>query len=112
MRASSNIIDRLFNSFEELEVAITSAKETLQSRNSVPTKVIERLGSYDHILSKQRRLAEELCQYIDAEEWDEVTRRVSLINGLSAMIRDDARSILSTLSLNTDHQDPEEVNFC
>jgi len=41
-----------------------------------------------------------------------VNRHVSLINGLSAMIRDDARSILSSLALNTDSQEDEDINIC
>ena len=108
----SNIVDRLYASFTELETAIHGAKATLKAKDSVPQEIIKRLDSYDHILSKQRNLAEDLCRYIDAGDWDEVNRHVSLINGLSAMIRDDARSILSSLALNTDSQEDEDINIC
>lgn len=108
-----NIVERLFASFTDLETAIESAKHTLQKRGTIPEEVLKRLGSYDSILSKQRRLATALCEHIHNGQWDEVNRLVGLINGLSSMIRDDARAILASLSLNTDHpQDEEELNFC
>ena len=97
-----SIIERLFSSFTDLEKAIHSARETLAERESVPEEVMARLKSYDSILAKQRGLAETLCSHIRGGNWDEVTRHVSLINGLSAMIRDDARAILTSLALNND----------
>lgn len=110
---SNSIVSRLFSSFTDLEQAIESAKTTLAERDAVPSEVVERLQSYDGILAKQRGLANTLCEHIDAGNWDEVARHVGLINGLSAMIKDDARAILSSLSgdrlLATDD---EECNFC
>lgn len=108
----NNIINRLFQSFTELESAILSAKETLKRKGNVPTEVIARLDSYDGILEKQKRLADELCEHIREGNWDQVSRHVGLINGLSAMIRDDARAILSSLALNSDEGEGEELNFC
>lgn len=109
----TNIIDRLFSSFADLEQAIESAKNTLAQKESVPAEVIERLKSYDGILAKQRNLAGALCEHINSGNWDEVSRHVGLINGLSALIRDDARAILTSLSLNTDVvQSESELNFC
>ena len=110
--SQASIIERLFASFEDLDRAITSAKTTLATKESIPSEIIERLHSYDGILLKQRTLATELCEHINAGNWDEVTRRVSLINGLSAMIRDDARAILSALAVNTDTKRDDEPNFC
>lgn len=108
-----NIVERLFASFTDLETAIESAKTTLQKRGTIPEEVIQRLDSYDSILSKQRRLATALCEHIHKGDWDEVNRHVGLINGLSSMIRDDARRILSSLSLNSDYApDAEDMNFC
>lgn len=109
----NNIVTRLFASFTDLETAIDSAKNTLQSKGTIPEEVIVRLNSYDKILSKQRRLATALCDHINKGDWDEVNRHVGLINGLSAMIRDDARAILSSLNLNSDHGTAEdEMPFC
>lgn len=107
------IIERLFSSFTELETAISGAKQTLSQKPAVPREVFDRLNSYDGILAKQRALAKELCTHISAGNWDEVSRNVSIINGLSSLIRDDARAILSSLSLNSDNSsEPEEVNYC
>lgn len=107
------IIERLFASFTELEKAITSARSTLEKRESIPEELVERLRSYDGILLKQRALATKLCDHINKNEWNEVTRHVSLINGLSALIRDDARSILSALSANPDAPDADdEMTIC
>jgi hypothetical protein len=109
----SSIIQRLFASFTELEAAIHSARATLESKPSIPQEVIARLNSYDGILSKQRNLAEKLCVLIEKGDWDEVSRHVSLINGLSAMIRDDARAILSALSANGDEVSPDDdMSIC
>lgn len=91
------IISKLFSSFTDLERAIESARHTLEQRGNVPKEVMQRLISYYGILDKQRSLASSLCDHLNRGNWHEVTRHVSLINGLSAMIRDDARSVLSSL---------------
>ena len=113
-----NIIERLFNSFGDLESAICKARATLAKKGEIPSDILKRLDSYDGILSKQRALATSLCESVNRGDWDEVSRYVTLINCLSAMIRDDARQILSSLALNSDvkegsnAQDDEEFNFC
>lgn len=112
MQGNNNIIERLFASFGDLEKAIEGAKVTLAKRESVPAELVERLNSYDGILVKQRALAVTLCEYINKGEWDEVTRHVGLINGLSALIRDDAKAILGSLSSNGDTVADDERNFC
>lgn len=109
----SDIIERLFSSFAELEQAITSARAALAKKGEIPRQVLDHLNSYDGILSKQRNLANALQEHMQHGNWDEVSRHVSLINGLSAMIRDDARAILSSLALNSDHEQTDDsVNFC
>jgi hypothetical protein len=104
-----SIVERLFASFSDLENSINSAKATLAAKGEIPEHVIERLSSYDTILGKQRRLALELAKHMSNGNWDEVARHVGLINGLSSMIRDDARAILSSLSLNSDNQGSENA---
>ena len=112
MQGNNSIIERLFASFSDLERAIEGAKATLAKRDSVPAELVERLSSYDGILIKQRALAVTLCDHINKGDWDEVTRHVGLINGLSALIRDDARAILGSLSSNGDTVADDERNFC
>jgi hypothetical protein len=109
----SNIIERLFASFTELETAIDKARSTFNSRPSIPASVVKRLESYDSILAKQRALAVSLCEAISRKNWDEVNRNVTLINGLSAMIRDDARAILAAVSSPEETAGGDETeNFC
>jgi hypothetical protein len=109
----SNIIERLFASFTELETAISKARDTFKTRTSIPDNVIRRLESYDTILAKQRSLAVTLCEAISRKNWDEVNRNVTLINGLSAMIRDDAKAILTAVSMPEEAPAEEETdNFC
>jgi hypothetical protein len=91
-------IQRLFSSFSDLEAAIGSAKTTLTKRAEVPEEVVNRLNSYTAILTKQRNLAESLCKFLQQGNMDEVSRHVGLINGLSQMIRDDARGILASIT--------------
>lgn len=110
----SNIIERLFASFTDLEQAITGAKRTLASKENVPAEIVTRLNSYDGILEKQRGLATRLCDHINKGNWDEVTRHVNLINGLSSMIRDDARAILSAIAKGTpaETEESDEKVIC
>jgi hypothetical protein len=111
----SNIIERLFASFSELEGAINKARATFKTRASIPDSVVKRLESYDTILAKQRSLAVSLCEAIARKNWDEVNRNVGLINGLSAMIRDDAKAILAAVSApeQTEASESDESeNFC
>ena len=111
----SNIIERLFASFTELEGAITKARETFKSRPTIPGSVIRRLESYDTILAKQRSLAVSLCEAISRKNWDEVNRNVGLINGLSVMIRDDAKAILAAVAVKDEVEQvelDETENFC
>lgn len=97
--SQNDIVERLFASFNDLERAIGSAKQTLASKESVPPEILARIKSYDTVLAKQRKLATELCGFMKSGNWEEVSRHVGLINGLSGMIRDDARAILSALQL-------------
>jgi hypothetical protein len=104
----------LFASFTELEGAINKARNTFKARASIPDSVVKRLESYDTILAKQRSLAVSLCESIARKNWDEVNRNVGLINGLSAMIRDDAKAILSAVStpVELEPEFSEDKNFC
>lgn len=112
MQSTGNIVERLYASFSDLEQAIESAKNTLSQKENAPTEVLNRLNSYDGVLAKQRKLASELCMHISTGNWEEVTRHVTLINGLSQMIRDDAREILSSLSAGAEAEGKDEGKFC
>ncbi len=108
----SATIDRLYSSFVELEHAISAARETLLSKGQTSPMLLERLDSYDEILNKQRQLAETLCEKIESKEWDSVSRIVSLINGLSCMLRNDTREILISDSLVSEREEYSKEQYC
>lgn len=89
------LVQKLLESFDELDHCIEVTKDLLSSKEGVPADVISRVTQYSGIVNKQRVLAENLKKFIQNEDWNEVARYVKLINGLSAMIRDDAQSILA-----------------
>ena len=61
----------------------------------MPSEVITRVEQYREIVDKQRKLSTILNVYIEQQNWEEVTRHVKIINGLSNMIRQDAEEILA-----------------
>jgi hypothetical protein len=91
------VIKRLFSSFDELENSINIAKKALSIRVPIQHAVLQRLANYEDILSKQRRLAEKLCEHIMSSNWQEVNRHIRLINGLSALIYGDAKELSETI---------------
>ena len=95
-------VQKLFQSLDELERAITIAKRSLESRPETDEELLERVHYYEEMLGKQRKLAEGMCEYIKQENWVEVTRHVKLINGLSSLIHDDARELIAEVVANYD----------
>lgn len=89
------LVGKLMESFDDLDRCIEMTKDVLSKKSNIPPEVINRIDQYSGIVLKQRSLAEELRSHIASENWDEVTRHVKIINGLSAMIRDDAQAILA-----------------
>ncbi len=101
------IVARLVKSFADLENAIEAARTNLINLDNVPAEVIARLDSYHSIIDKQRELTKNLKELVCSGNVSEVGRHISLINGLSGMIIDDAKGILSGLS-GDDSLLPEE----
>jgi hypothetical protein len=101
MSSSANyegLVERLFTSFGDLEKAIAGAREALLKSGSTHKSVFERLESYSGILTNQRRLTNELAEHLKKSDQLQVSRTVAIINGLSAMIIEDARDILAGIS--------------
>ena len=94
MSVNKIVISRIFESFQELERALKAARVALEKFENPDPQVIERLNQYEQILEKQKTLATALCGYASLNNWDQVTRHIKMINGLSTMIRDDARELL------------------
>jgi hypothetical protein len=105
------IVRRLFQSFVELEKAISTAKKTLLSQKEPQQHVLDRIKTYEEILEKQRELATAMCGHAALGNWEEVARHVKLINGLSFMIRDDARDILAKARPQKT-EEVREVMYC
>lgn len=105
------IINRLFESISELENAIASARVTLAGNKKNAAPLLEHIEIYQDILAKQRNLATALCGHAALGNWHEVTRHVKLINGLSYLIRDDAREVLGSSIMPSNHEH-HEVMYC
>ena len=56
----SIIVDKLFDSFKDLEVAIRSARKAFERNQNPPAGVVERIEQYEEMLTKQRELASPL----------------------------------------------------
>lgn len=88
------VLRRLFVSFSELDRAIRDAKASFEQQENPPIDILTRINSYEDILAKQKVLVGELCKEIRRGNGSEATRLIKLINGLSQMIRDDARGMI------------------
>lgn len=102
----NEVIKKLFSSLDELDHSIQLARRALSVRVPYDQSLLQRIENYEEVLSKQRRLAERMCEYIVLGNWDEVNRHVKLINGLSSMIYADAKEL--TESLISVENEPEE----
>ena len=89
------LVNQLLESFEELNQRIAVTRETLGRKQEIPCDVLDRVDQYSEIVLKQKAYAHEMRVQIKRQNWQEVSRLVKLINGLSAMIREDATEILS-----------------
>lgn len=99
------IVRRLFESFSELERAIGSLRTVIENQENPSKELLARISSYEEILSKQKTLATTLLGHASLGNWNEVTRHVKLISGLSSMIRDDARDVLETRRVDFKEED-------
>lgn len=90
---ASAILDRLTKSIDELESAIEKAGEA--AREHGRDGLQGRLDSYREACCHQRELVQELKGFIQRDELDSIFPIVEKINGISALVRDDAKSVLN-----------------
>lgn len=102
-------VNKLLESFEELDSCISTTKAVLDRKPGVPQELLARVNQYSEIVSKQKELTAKLKDHISKQNWSEVSRHVRLINGLSAMIREDAQAILGKLS-SSDSEESGSIN--
>jgi hypothetical protein len=91
----TQLINKLLESFNDLERCIVLTEDVLKEREGVPADIMDRVRQYAEIVQKQRGLALTLQDYISRQDWDEVSRIVRIINAMSQMIREDAQAILA-----------------
>ncbi len=106
-----NLIEKLMSSFNELDRCINVTLDIFASKGEIPAEIIRRVQQYATIVEKQKELALSLESNIKDQNWLEVARLVKVINGLSAMIRDDAVAILQAASGQTEAP-TEEHTYC
>jgi hypothetical protein len=91
------VLDRLLESLNELESSIAAAQRAVLKGGARP-EIEARLKQYEAMLVRQRQIAVSLDELISQNEWEAVNRSVRLINGISSMLRDDAREVVAALS--------------
>lgn len=92
---SVELVNKLVQSFDDLENCIEVTKQVLRQKQGVPADVVSRVNQYSEVVAKQRLMAADLQYHLDQQDWEEVGRHIKIINGLSSMIREDAQAILS-----------------
>ncbi|MCB0345330.1 MAG: hypothetical protein KDD66_09430 [Bdellovibrionales bacterium] len=95
-----SIVKKLFDSIAELERSVDLAKRAFASSAIVRNDLLDRVNQYDSVLHKQRQLVSQLTDCVEREDWPEVTRHIKLINGLSSLIHEDARSLIAEISVD------------
>ena len=98
---SHKIVERLNKSLDELERSVKDTRAILIKKEGLPGYVLEHVDQYFAVLEKQRALAVKLESYLDKNDFDQVTRHVRLINGLSTMIKEDAQSLIDEANNNS-----------
>lgn len=102
------IVSKIFESFQDLEKAIKIARDRLDQFERPDENIVSRLDQYEEILKKQKALATALIGYVTLDNWDEVVRHIKLINGLSVMIRDDAKGLMTVSPMTEGNHLPQE----
>lgn len=105
-----SVIQKLSGSFANLERAITGAKERLCDNPNVAAGVVERIAQYEVVLAKQKSIADSLAESFAKEDFNEISRQINLINGLSSMIIEDAKQIIVSLQHATQLEALEAEN--
>ena len=93
----TDLIVRLKTSIDYLEESIKDALRAFKSRGASSDK-LNRLNEYFKLVEAQRGYIAELEAKISNHELDDLSRLVSLINGVSTMIKEDARSLLDEMT--------------
>lgn len=96
--AQHEILNRLAQAVFALEDAILAAKKTILSKSYYPEEAIDRLDHYMNIVEQQKMLFPVITKNIESGKHDELLLQVQKVNGLSQLIRDDAKELLAILA--------------
>jgi len=95
---STEYLTKLTHSIKELEDAIDNASQNIQKNPKKSNHpILERLNEYKTIVLKQKIYVNQLSKEVENENHDEIYRLVNIINGISNIIKDDAREVLSNM---------------
>jgi hypothetical protein len=97
-QTKSEVLNRLSQAITQLEDAVFAAKDTIENKPEYPLEAIERLDHYLEIVAQQRSTLLAISDLMDAGNMEQLAIEVHKVNGLSAMIRDDARELLGVLA--------------
>ncbi|MDR2338465.1 MAG: hypothetical protein LBE20_07520 [Deltaproteobacteria bacterium] len=113
-------LEKISYSINELEVAVYTARKIILNLNPHPfsnhmKRMFLRLDEYDKIIIKEKTLFAEVCQLWanpTPNNLRSIRRLINLISKLSAMIRDDVKTIKqnNALTLNL-VQNYEEIAY-
>lgn len=82
----------------QLEDAIISAKNTIQSKSHYPPEAIERLDHYMEMVEQQKSAFPSIMKCLTERNFGELSIEIRRVNALSEMIKDDAKELLGVLA--------------
>jgi uncharacterized coiled-coil protein SlyX len=98
VKMSQTGVQRLLDSITTLERSIELAKESFISSQDGKNEYVARIAQYEGVVAKQRNFISSLTEELAQQNWAEVARYMKLINALSSLIHEDARSLLNSLA--------------
>ena len=91
---NNEVVSKLQESVFLLEISVNSARQTLTEKYGIDHPVGVRLDSYIPAIENQKAQISKLQNAIQEQNFGEVVRLATIINGISFMIKDDARQIV------------------
>jgi hypothetical protein len=102
-------LQQLERSLKNLEDAIKGVHKRFTERNDVPEHIITRINQYSDICARQHILCAELKFELEEQDIEQVAQQIKVINGLSAMLVEDVKQLLSGMQ-NQQTFDEQVIN--
>lgn len=100
----------LIDKMKDLRESIDEATKSFTVLYGENHSIVERLKSYYPALDKQEKYAEELDSIISAGDFERLSYVSLKIKAISEMIKDDARSLLSSIQ-NGEDLLPDDITY-